>query len=482
MATPPRSYGDAEDWIPLPLDKGLFANVDPEAIVQYDAALENAFVNELGGISRFPGLSVFATLQDNGRVYLSDFEGDLIAATSKGQVYRVAQTGAVTPCTGVTISGGRRVIMAPTNQEMLFAAGGPIVRLRKNTTEALSQDAPEASFVGWIDGFAIANQVDTFNWFYSNPGFVDQWPALNTFSADSNPDPIGSILINPFREVLFGGTNKVEQWERLTSGQIPFFRRFAIGDGVAYPYCFLFADNAIWTINSSNELVKFLQQISQNAGGEIGMLLEGIDDWTDAWIGGYPNKPLHTVGQKFILFQAPNATTPYGTKGLTIVFDYRSKKFFTPYSWDSTFSAPTRWPGWSHWPLWNQTLIGGEGVIYQLTTNNFWHSGVMARWLVRTSHVAQGNMVQIKDLRLRLKRGLGLPGQKPPTIAVRCRRDAGPFGVWVRRDLGAPGDNIQFKNFGHFGTGTTFQWEIACTDDVPINLIAAEVKASQVGH
>lgn len=476
---------DPNEWIDLPLNKGLFANLDPDAVVQYQTAIENGFINELGGHTRFPGLELFADLtgqfNDNGRIYLSDFEGDLIAASGKGNVYRIAENATVTPTTGVPISGGGRVIMAPTNQEMLFAAGGPIVRLRQKKTEVLSSEAPDATYVGWIDGIGVANQINTFFFFYSTPGQISDWPALNSFAADSDPNPITCFLINPYRELLFGGLKKFEQWERTTTGTVPFFRRWAIGDGTKMPYMLVFADNATWTINNKKELVKFLAQQSQNAGGEIGLLLENIDDWTDAWMGGYPDQPLHVIGQKFILMQMPNATNEYGTKGVTLVFDYRNKKFFQLYGFDKTTGLPSRWPGWSHWPLWDQVFVGGEGKIYKLTTSTYWQNGALSRWLVRTSHMAQGNQVSINDFRLQLKRGFGGP-TKPPTIQVRCRRDGGAFGPWIKRDLGVSGDNIQFKNFGAFGTATTFQWEIMCSDDAPINLIKAQVKATEVGH
>lgn len=478
---PRRSGGGPEEWIPLPLDKGLFANLDPEAVVAFSTAMENAFVNELGGISRFPGLEVFATLKDNGRVYLGDFEGDLIAATSKGQIYRISSTGNVTACTGAPVTGSGRVIMAPTDKEMLFAAGGPVVRLRQTTSEVLSTSAENAFYVGWIDGFALAPEAGSLFTFYSNAGDVEQWPAGNNLQANSNPDAITTMLINPFREIMLGGGKKFEQWERLTTGNVPFFRRWSIGDGPKVPYVTIFADNTMWTINSKSELVKFLGQRSENDGRVIGRLLENIDDWSDAWMGGYPDQPLHIVGQKFILFQAPNATNEYGTKGVTIVYDYANKKFCTLYGWDNQNSTPTRWPGWSHWPLWGNVFVGGEGVIYKLTTDTFFNSGTLSRWLVRTAHIAQGNAIQIKNFRLRCKRGIGTPTSKA-TIQVRCRRDARAFGPWIKRDLGFAGDNIQFKEFGPFGTAGTFMWEIACSDDAAVNLIAAEVKAVPIGH
>jgi hypothetical protein len=473
--------GGPEDWITLALDRPLFANLTEDAVVGHMAAIENGFINELGGHTRFPGLVTFAdfSANDNGRVYLNDFEGDLIAATSRGQVYRVREDGTAENATKVPISGGRRVIIAKSDKELFFAAGGPIISLRGKTTELLSAAAPLATHVGWIDGYTLANEINSQRWFWDDGSGT--WDPLDTESADGAPGNINSMIITPFREILFGASAHIEQFERYVNGTVPFFRRWAIGDGVQFPYCMTFADNAVFTINKLTQFVRFQQQTSQNVSADIGLLLEQIDDWTDAWLGGYPDSPLNVIGQAFLVLQAPNATTPYGTKGVTIVYDYRGKKFFTIYGWDEKRGVPTRWPGWSHWKLWGKTFVGGQGKIYQLTTDTYTNDGILQRWLVRTSHIAQGNEIQIKDFRLQLVRGRGSSNARS-TIRVRCRRNAKKWGPWITRDLGYAGDAIQFKNFGCFGNGTSFMWDISSADDVPIDLKKAEVKAAPLGH
>ncbi len=125
----------AERWVPLPLDKALFANLDADAVIGHHTAIENGFINELGGHTRFPGLIERATLPDNGRVYLNELDGDMIAATSKGQVYRLDRSYNVTNVTAVPVSGGRRTIFAANDRgELFMAAGGTIARLRQAQT------------------------------------------------------------------------------------------------------------------------------------------------------------------------------------------------------------------------------------------------------------------------------------------------------------------------------------------------------------
>ncbi len=471
----------AEAWIALPLDKALFANLDEDAVVGYQTAIENGFINELGGHTRFPGLVQRVNLGGSDRVYLHDFDGDLVAATDKGQVHRIDRSYTATNVTGVPVSGGRRPVFAKTDRELLIAAGGPIIRLRKETTELLSSAAPLSTHVGWIDNFTIAVEVNSGRFFHSEAGVPDAWDPLDTFAADGNADNINSLIITPFRELMLGGANSIEQFERASTGDTPFFRRWAVGDGVKLPYCMLFADNALWTINNLTEFVRFSGQLSQAASGAIGRLLESIDDWSDAWLGGYPDRPLHVIGQKFIVLQAPLASNVYGTKGITIAYDYRQKRFFSLYGWDQENGVPNRWPGWSHWRLWDKTFVGGEGKIYELTTDSYRHGSDLQRWLVRTAHIAEGSAVQMKNFRLQIKRGLGGSATNS-NIRVRCSRDGRSFGPWIARSLGKAGERIQFIEFGHFGSGTSFMFEISSSDDCAIDLIKAEVKAEAIGH
>lgn len=473
----------AEEWVPLPLNQPLYSNLDEDAVIGYMVAVENGYQNELGGVTRFPGMEEFALVDANAkRLYLHDFNNDLIAASDKGQVYRIDFNGTVTNVTDAPLSGGRRAIFAKTDQSLLMCAGGPILRLRDQVTETLSSEAPKASHVAWFDNYTIAVEINSGRFYHSRPGEPDVWDVLDTFSADGSPDNINSMIVTPFRELLLGGAISLEQFERTTSGTIPFYRRWAVGEGVKLPYGMLFADNAMWTINSLTEWVRSSGQTSVSVSDAIGKVLESIDNWTDAWMGGYPDKPLHLVGQRFMVLQAPHATNPYGTKGVTIVYDYRGKKFFSLYGWDDEKGVPARWPAWSHWTLWDKQFVGGDdGRIYRLTPNTYRNGTRLQRWLIRTSHAAQGNGAVVKGLRLRLVRGLGT-SSTAPTIRVRCSRDGKAFGPWITRSLGKAGERAQHIEFGSFGIAYTFQWEISSADDCAIHLMAAEVKSDPVGH
>lgn len=470
-----------EAWTPIPIDQQLFRNVDEAAARNFATAMENAYLNDLGGVTRFPGFEEFARLDDNGRVYLYDWNNDLIAATSKGQVYRIDRAGRVENVTGVPLSGGRRAIFTKGDREMQIVAGGPPVRLRDQRTEILNPDLPSATFIATLDNYTILSEVNSGRFVHTPAGQPAEFNPLDTLSADGNPDNINAMIVTPFRELMITGAQSIEQFEPTGNGERPFARRFSIGDGVSVPYAMLFADNAVFTINGLKEVVRFAGQVSSSESRQIGRMLERVDDWSDAWIGGYPDKPLHLEGMKFLLLQIPNATNIHGTQGITLVFDYANKRWFELFGWDNIEGVPTRWPGWSHWTMWDETFIGGEGVVYRMTGDQFTHAGGIQRALVRTGIFQVGDQAHVKNFRLQIKRGMGGPDTES-FISVRCSRNGRPFGNFIRRSLGRMGVNTPILEFGQFGQGATFQWEISVASDVEIEIVKAEVKYDGLGQ
>jgi len=461
------------DWKKLDIDNEWYANVDEVALEMGHAAMENCFLTDKKSVARFPGLVEYVNLPDNGRVYLSEWRGDMIAATSNGRFYRIDRYGNVEDRTKVPITGGRRVIFADTTDFSVMAAGGDIIYFDGNETEILSEDAPRASYVVSLDNFVIADEIGSGRWRHSNAGAVREWDPLDVFAAESIPDNIMGIMRTDFRELLFLGQKSIEQFERLASGDPPFYRRWALGEGLYRPYLLLFADNGTWTVNKEREFVRFSGQTSEPRGGPIGRQLESntIDEagWGDAWIGGYPNRPLHILGHKFILMQLPNAVTPYGTKGLTLVYDYQHKRWFTLYDWDAENATPSRWPGWSHYTIDGKVYVGGEGKIYVLSEDQYANDGRSQRMYFRTgNHYANGHM-RIDGWRARVKRGIGTNVDEPK-IRMRATRDRTKISRWIEKGLGRAGHRETIIETGGLGMAYDWQFEFMATDNCAVEL------------
>lgn len=466
----------AGQWIPIPIDAKLFQNVHETALTHAQAAMENAYVNESGGHTRFPGLKPFVTLGGEARVYMAEWKGDLIACTSQGKVYRIDPNGGATRIQGLPASGGRRVVFARTDDELLMAAGGPIIRYAGDKTELLSEDAPLASHVAYVDGYVVAAEMESGRFRHNVAGDTRQWEALDTFSATGSPDNINALFVTPFRELLVCGSDSIEQYERLPSGDPPFFRRWSVGEGIFSPYTLTFADNATWGINGNREFVRFSGQITQPASDDIGRSLEAIDDWTDAWAD-----VVQAFGQKFIVLQAPFATSVHGTAGVTFLHDFRQQKWSSLYGWDERTGLPSRWPGWSYLDIWGRHFVGGDGCIRELTTDTYWHAGVTTRMLGRTAHLSELGEVRIDNLRARLRRGVGT-NTAAPTFSIRATRDNQHVTRWKRKGLGKRGDGMLYVEFGGFGSAHTWQFEWEVTDDCPVEIVKLEVQVTALGE
>jgi len=460
-------------WRNVPIATKLFMNIDEAALTRALASVENSYITEADSLSRFPGLKNFTDVADNGRVYLNDWRGDLTAVTSKGRFYRIDKAGTVEDMTGVPVMGGGRAVFAETDKEKLVTAGGQIIKFAGGPTEILSADAPLASHIGVIDGYVVANEINSGRFMHSSAGTPNVWDPLDTFAADGNPDNIRGLMVTQFREVVLAGAKSTEQFERLQSGDIPFFRRWAVGEGLLAPYLMMFADNAALMVNNRYEIVRMSGQTSQPIGDDIKKVLEQVDNWDDAWMGAFPDEPLQVNGQVFILLQIPHATNWYGTKGLTFLYNAKKSHWTTLFGWDSNLGLPRRWPGWSYWPLWGRTFVGGEGTIYEVDLANFTNAGETQRWYVRTAPLNEGGPITVDDLRIRVKRGMG-SNTAESKLQVRALRDNVSWSSWVDVPLGRAGQSDFIVTLGGFGSADVFQWEFVATDNVQIELSKVE--------
>ena len=197
-----------------------------------------------------------------------------------------------------------------------------------------------------------------------------------------------------------------------------------------------------------------------------------MDDWSDAWAC-----EIGISGQRFQILQAPNATTRYGTRGRTWLYDYRQRRWSTLYGWDNEANLPTRWPGWSYKFLAGQHYVGGEGVIYRLDPDVSHNDGQIQRFLWRSGHLdgQAGSGMRVDNLRVRLKRGAIGPNDQPGQISVRANRDNRGFSRAWKKSLGKAGQRNMVVEWGPMGMADTWQFELECTDGVPIEIM--DVKA-----
>lgn len=458
------------EWADFPWAERMFADADESILSKAVATVHNGYSNQAGGHSRFPGIVPFASGLGGQRSYLTFWQNDLICVTNLGRVYRIDQTGNATDITGVPVSGGKRVIFAATDDRLTMTAGGQIIQIEGAKTSILSTDAPLATHVTYISGYLIANASGTGQFYYSDPGNYTSWPALNVFTADAKPDPIVALGVTPYGEIMVAGQEHIEQYELIANGKQPFTRRWSTGQGVQYPYTLVLDYTGTYGVNSRFEFVRFYGQITQNQGGDIGLVLENVDDWTDAWAAEVAVK-----GLKCMVLQAPNATNVYATKGVTLLLDYQNRKWSFLFGWDNQKQRASRWPAWSLVRAWGQIHVGIPGGVGVLDPTSYSLLGQTYPFVVRSGHVDKFGPSRIDEVRLRLKRGVGSLGANRPQIGMRVNRDNEGFDQFEWEDLGAPGERDMTIRFGGQGIANTWQFEFVVTDDVPVEIVRQQI-------
>lgn len=464
-------------WARFEWKEPLFDNADESILRVAPAAAENVYANRAGGFSRFPGLLPWLSLPSAGRVYVHNWRGNLIAVTQSGRIFRIGrEPERVQDVTGTTLSGGKRPVFTGTEDELVIAAGGPLLRVARDRSEELSDTAPPSTHAAFIDGFLIAIEPYSGRFWYSNPGDYRVWEDLSVFTAEGKPDDLNSCIVTPYRELLLGGVDSIEQFERLQSGDRPFYRRWATGEGIAEPYTLVADVAGTYGVNDKREFVRFSSQISREMSENIAMSLEAVDDWTDAWA-----ETLAVAGQRFVLLQAPSARNFYGTKGVTFLFDYRTRRWSFLWGWDLAAATPARWPGWSLTHAFGRTFVGVEDGIAVLDMETRENIGQMQRALIRSGHVDDWGPSRIDNVRVRLKRGLGAHGAKPPIVALRMIRDNANPTSWAYRSLGQPGHSEMVIEFGAMGIAHTWQMEILLADAADFQFVGAMARVERVG-
>lgn len=462
-------------WANFPWERPHYANADEAILRQAVATVENATANEAGGFSRFPGLKTFASFPGQ-RVYARAWREDVYCATDEGRTYRVDRQGNVEDVTGVPISGGRRVIMDATDDRLVMAAGGPLVQLYGRRTALLSAGAPPSTHIFYVDGYLGAIEANSQRWRHCQPGEYDNWQAIDTFSANAKPDNIHAAIVTPYRELLIGGPEHIEQFERLPNGSQPFARRWSTGEGVAYPYTLVADKTGTYGVNPDAQFVRFAGQVSQNESEAVGLPLSRVDDWTDAWA-----QALRVAGGSYVLLQAPEATSAYGSKGITLLLDLSNRRWAFLYGFDRATGLPTRYPAWSFVRAWNKLYAGVPGGLAEVAPETYDLLGQPMPFIIRSGHIDKFGPSRIDDVRIRVKRGVGTLSGQEPKIGLRVNRDQEGFDQWTWESLGKAGHSETVIHFGNQGCANTWQFEISVTDPVAVEFVSMDIWVERLG-
>ena len=463
-------------WRNLPIDSPLFANLDAEVMPNGCSALENLFITEAKGHAAVGNLTEWVTLPDRGTVFLRWWRKreELVAATSHGRVYVIDRGGTVTDRTGTPLGVATRPTFEETEDELLLAGGGPILRLAGKETEVLSQDAPMATHIGYVAGYVLAAEPGSGRVYYSNPGFVRTWDPLNVFAAEDRPDAVTALKVSQSSQVFCAGPDSIEVFRVAPSGTAPFYRYSSLGQGLHSPYTLAEVGSEMWAINSRRELMQLTGPRSSQSDA-IARVLERASDWHGSW-----TEELIFQGHHFLVLQIPLAADDaYGSEGLTFLYDRKGQRWSSLWAWDDAEQRPALWPGRSIAATHAGVFVGGDGgVIYRMSTDTA--PGVTQRNLWRSAEIDANNLGMptggacIENVRLRLRRPIP-GGSAPLRLRFRAAVDGGAWQAWSERTIEPIGSTpSHWLEFGQVGGGQTFRFEYESWGGAPFNVVSAQ--------
>ena len=450
--------------IPL-TDAKLFTNVDESVINAPAADMYDGYVDEAGAFNRRPGMSQFVDLGTDAPVDGIFYwpEVDYVIAVSKGTAYKVEEDGTTTSL-GAGLQLNRSVSFVNCNpagvHTCIMANGGRMFKTTGGTiAEITDADAPgNVTTVAFLDQYILANNVETPYFYWSDVNDPSNWSALSFATAEARPDDVTGVF-SSWEEVLVVGAQGIEVW--YNDGSTPFVRRQGgyIDRGSIAPGSVKRVDNTWLFIDNKRKLSAINGDSYQILSTPIDKDLQALDTVDDA-MADY----IEMEGRSFYVVHFP-------TENKTFCYDPKNQSFTKWGLWNTTSRSYDRFLGNCHaYALrWNKHLYGSriDGKIYYFSDDYYLDGTDEIRSKLVTAPIDHGTnrLKRSRRLTIRGKRGYNAGG----TLDIRVRDDGtGQFGNAYQLSIGAAGDYNFYHTLLNLGIYRSRQYEIVCTDNVPL--------------
>lgn len=459
----------------IPLGKGVYKNVDKEALTDFDAISIDCYVDEMGYTRKRPGLLLFKDITNtlgvtnypiNGLFWWKHKSLGLVIAF--GKVMKLSYASGYSEITDLTTSSlslNYTPTFATDGTYAFIANGGQIVYTNgtANTAYIADADCPTTvTHVDWLDGYLLAAGDGTNRFYWSDVNSSLSWNALNYASAAGNSDIVIALKVFQRQVFLFGQTS-VEIWEN--DGATPFIRTPGgfFNVGTIAPYSVVATDQAIYWLSDTRRIVRYVNGNIEAASTPYDKELSTYSSVSDC-------RAYRSVidGKTFLIFVFPGASK-------TLVYSEQDNRWHEWGYWDVATGQRGRWLGdcvcW--FPDWGIHLAGDRntGLIYQMTPDYYSDNGNPIRMEKVTGFIDYGTRKnkRSEEIRLRAKRGVG-GISRDPKLGLRWNSDGRGWSKQKLLSLGQEGDTNIVIDIARTGMFRTRQYEIVVTDDVPVSI------------
>lgn len=440
---------------------------------------------EVAALFMCPGLDFFQTV-DGGPVRGMHVTGSVLYAVSGSKVFSITTSGVVSLLGSITTSAGPVSFIDNGTQTAFFDGSQGYLISPSGALSTISLPFSFPTSATYQDGFGVANQANSTNWYQSNLNDLSTWSALNFATSAAKPTSVVALFsIN--REIWVFKTTNTEIWINAGNSGLVFQRL----DGVFIEFGCL----AAASVAKAGESLVWLGQSDQSGTSQPTVFISR----------GHSAQRISTHAIEFAMASYP---TPSDAVGYT--YQQEGHLFYVltfvagNATWvlDITESEKSGVPVWHqraaflngsfnrHWgncyaPFNGLNLIGDylTGNIYALNMNTKLDNGTQRKWL-RTWRALQKPVVdpmRFNSLQIDMQTGIGVPDGTTPQCMLRWSDDGGHKWSNPRiGSIGKPGETgirVKFNRLGSTrrNSGLDRIFELSSSDQNSVAIIGADL-------
>lgn len=386
-----------------------------------------AILNQNRGAHVKNGISYFV----NGTVL---YRLNQIIAGDGSESFTLTSLGTVEGTAGVSMAdnGTQLMILVPNGKGYIYNedAGTPFVEII--TAGFVANGAPQ--YAVFLDGYFAAT-TDSKKWIISSLNDGTSWSALDSSSAESDPDDIVAPIV--FRNKIFiTGSETTEAFQNAPNGSgFPFIRsNIFMPTGCFAPRTLIAAHNTFMMIGGGvNESPAIWQYTGSSfvkvSTTAIDNVLSGFTEpqISESFSFAYADK-----GAYFIGFTIDN---------FTIVYDVISQKWHERKS--EVDNVTVRWRVNSLVTAYGYVLVGDseDGRIGKLSSGEYKEYGTNIRRVISSQPFSNmGNYVKVPMIELTVESGVGNGDEPDPVVSLDVSENAKTFTYERTRGMGKIGE------------------------------------------
>lgn len=392
------------------------------------------------------------------------YDNSLLLLRPNGTYETLGEVGAGVTGKVSMANNGTQVLMAMGNQVFLY-----------DTTTTLITIPPlfplPCNSVIFSDGFFLANQTDTPNFYKSSLFDGSTWDPLDFDQMVTNPDSI--MVLDALRGLVIGyGSQSIEFWQ-INPNLTPFPYGQLSGTtqniGLAAPFSRAFTNNTIAFLgtNLAGQVQVFAfdgYTPTRISDSSIENLINSFATVADATALAFSKD-----GHALYVISFPSANRSF-------MFDFLTGGWSTV---QTGVSEEARYFADGAFVMNNNVYLTTNtgGKIYKLEVGNYTHDGETMKRSFTSRHIEDdGNFFSIDELWLDME--IGTAPQAPaqgwdPKMIIECSKDnASTFPITRIVPMAKLGQYLAPRLITYrFGSARNFDFRFTITDPVPCNII-----------